>query len=285
MEVNEVSYHPKVSVLVSTYNGEKYIGDQLDSLIGQTYKNIHIYIRDDGSKDETYPILQKYVELYPDLISCNKGSNFGVIESFNHLMKSTSSELYATCDQDDIWLPDKIMKQVKIYKDRLMENEEPFMCFSDPVLHIDGSETELRLSDVQAMNIKPLLTDYRNLVAMNAVPGCTMLFCDYAKKLYLGSIASGFIMHDHLIAVLVAKSGKLIFSEDKQIIYRQHENNVVGSKGFSIAYFFQRLGNLKKIIRHDMLILRALDSGIFEKIDYFFRKLYLNLLRFNGKGG
>jgi rhamnosyltransferase len=271
-----------VSILVSTYNGEKYITEQLDSLIVQSYKNIHIYIRDDGSKDGTYSILQRYAALYPDLISISKGSNLGVIGSFNHLMESTSSDLYATCDQDDIWLPNKIMEQVKAYKTNFSLDDSPFMCFSDPILYKNSIRSDISLSDVQLMNIRLLISSYKNLIAMNPVAGCTMLFCNNAKRLYSRSMGNGHIMHDHLMAVLVSLHGKIVFCNKEHVLYRQHDFNVLGNKDTSVRYFLNRLANIFSLVKHDLELLNTVNSNFIDKTAHIFRKVYLNVRRFGG---
>ena len=104
----------KVVILLSTYNGEKYLKEQLDSLLNQTYKNIDIYIRDDGSKDETVNIIKKYQNEY-DNIHLEEGKNLGFIKSFFELLKNGDEnvDIYSYCDQDDIWEEDKIERAVK----------------------------------------------------------------------------------------------------------------------------------------------------------------------------
>lgn len=270
----------EVSILVSTYNGEKYIAEQLDSLIVQSYKNMHIYIRDDGSTDGTYSILQRYAELYPDLISISKGSNLGVIGSFNHLMESTSSELYATCDQDDIWMPNKIMEQVEIFENSSLAEGSPFMCFSDPVIYQVSTESEIVLSDIQSMNVEKLMSNYKNLIAMNPVAGCTMLFCDKAKELYLSASQNRTVMHDHLMAVIVSLHGGLVFCDKQHVLYRQHGQNVLGNKDTSIRYLLNRLVNICSLFKHDLVLLNTVNSNFSDKISHIFRKIYLNVRRF-----
>jgi len=271
---------PKVAVLISTFNGETYIFDQLNSVMKQSYRNFHIYVRDDGSTDKTVSLLEKFSRAHPEMVSIYVGANLGVINSFNDLIADVDSDLYATCDQDDIWLPEKIMDQVNLYRHRRLSNNNPFMCFSDPCLYVAGEQTGARLSDIQAMNIDGLVKNYKNLIAMNPVAGCTMLFCDVAKKLYLTSTACGWVMHDHLMAVLVCRLGELDFCNSKHVLYRQHSANVVGNKDTSMRYLFSRLKDIRMMIEHDRLLLNAVDSSDYDKILHVYRKVILNLFRF-----
>lgn len=273
---------PMVAILISTYNGEKYIKEQLESIVNQSYKNFEIHLRDDGSTDKTVAIVKQFFKNYPNKFFFYQGANLGAIGSFNHLISHVNSELYATCDQDDIWLPEKIMDKVKIYKTGFSSIDSPFMCFSDPVIYKDSTISNITLSDVQSMNVKLLISSYKNLIAMNPVAGCTMLFCDNAKKLYSRSIGNGLIMHDHLMAVIVSLHGRLVFCDKQHVLYRQHGQNVLGNKDTSITYFLNRLANIYSLVKHDLELLNTVNSNFSDKTAHIFRKIYLNVRRFGG---
>ena len=197
-------------------------------------------------------------------------------------MESTSSELYATCDQDDIWMPNKIMEQVEIFENSSLAEGSPFMCFSDPVIYHASTESEIVLSDIQSMNVEKLMSNYKNLIAMNPVAGCTMLFCDKAKELYLSSSEKRTVMHDHLMAVIVSLHGGLIFCDKQHVLYRQHGQNVLGNKDTSIRYLLNRLANICSLFKHDLVLLNTVNSNFSDKISHIFRKIYLNVRRFGG---
>ncbi|HFL3236591.1 TPA: glycosyltransferase, partial [Clostridioides difficile] len=105
---------PKVCVMLSTYNGEKYIDEQIESLLAQSQVDLHIHIRDDGSYDGTVQKVREYAKSYPDQIHVTEGENVGVIGSFFELMLQTSTvyDFYAFCDQDDVWKPYKLSRAV-----------------------------------------------------------------------------------------------------------------------------------------------------------------------------
>ena len=102
----------KVDILLATYNGERFLQKQIDSILQQTYSNFTIYIRDDGSKDGTIKIIKDYAQKYPNKILFIEDilGNLGVTQNFNELMKYSSANYIAFSDQDDIWLPQKIEK-------------------------------------------------------------------------------------------------------------------------------------------------------------------------------
>ena len=102
----------KVQILMSTYNGEDYIREQLDSILAQSYPDVDILIRDDGSKDDTFVILKEYEERHSN-IKAFQGENLGINKSFFELLKKSQGDYIGFCDQDDYWLPEKIEKAVQ----------------------------------------------------------------------------------------------------------------------------------------------------------------------------
>ena len=120
----------KVQILLSTYNGEKFVEEQIESLLNQDYQNINILIRDDGSKDQTKSIIKRYKTNYPEKISVMDDSNIGVKKSFMKLIEqaSESADYIVFCDQDDYWEPKKISRLVEVMEKE--DQEIPLMYFS-----------------------------------------------------------------------------------------------------------------------------------------------------------
>ncbi|RKJ51146.1 glycosyltransferase [bacterium 1XD42-54] len=126
---------PEVAILLSTYNGQKYIREQIDSILGQTYPGIRIYVRDDGSTDDTADILNVYAK--DRKIVFFKGENIGYINSYFKLLKECGkADYYAWCDQDDIWVPKKMERAVdcleldrRNYQDTI-DGHKPVLYFS-----------------------------------------------------------------------------------------------------------------------------------------------------------
>lgn len=123
-----------VQVLLSTYNGEQYIVEQIESILNQSYEDLSILIRDDGSRDQTVEKIRIYTLKYPERVRLIKGHNIGVISSFRFLLEEAESghSFYAFCDQDDVWLPHKVEKAVNTLN-KLVENE-PLMHFTSTYL-------------------------------------------------------------------------------------------------------------------------------------------------------
>ena len=103
-----------LAILMSTFNGEKYLKEQIDSLLNQEYEAFDIYIRDDGSTDQTVSILENYEHIYPNiyLLKDTQG-NIGVFKSFMYLLSQVHADYYMFCDQDDVWLSNKISMSMK----------------------------------------------------------------------------------------------------------------------------------------------------------------------------
>ena len=125
----EEQNNPKVIICMSTYNGEKYVKEQIESLLNQTYKNLEIYVRDDGSKDNTINILEEYEK--NNKIHFIKGNNVGVVKSFYECLKEAydNAEYFAYCDQDDKWHEDKIKRAISKLKKE--NQEQPLLYFSE----------------------------------------------------------------------------------------------------------------------------------------------------------
>lgn len=119
----------KVVILMSTYNGEKYIEEQLESLLNQTYSDIKIFIRDDGSKDRTKEIIKQFLQKSKNIFLI-EGENIGFINSFFELLNiSDTADYYAYCDQDDVWMEDKIERAVKFLEKS--DSNKPVLYFSN----------------------------------------------------------------------------------------------------------------------------------------------------------
>lgn len=222
----KVESNMKVVVLMSTYNGEKYLKEQIDSILNQSIKNIELIIRDDGSKDSTRKILREYSE-ESDRIKVIFGENIGVEKSYRELLKySVEADYFAFCDQDDIWLDNKIEKAI----------EEMNVIKNEPVLYY---------SEVKAVNnnMEIILTSHYTGIdtlgsSFNTTPviGCTVLFNNILKR-YIEKygIAENIIMHDlYMYRLCLAIGGHIIHDKNSYIMYRQHENNVVGISSSSL---------------------------------------------------
>ncbi len=215
---------PLVTIVLSTYNGDRYLQEQIDSLLSQTYKNIKILIRDDGSTDGTYEILKNYASKNKN-IEVVFEKNIGVVASFLRLvaMASSESEFISFCDQDDVWAPEKIARAVS-----LLKQYDP----DTPLLYCGAVE----IVDKELQHIRYGRTPSRKLTINNAIveniaTGCTSVINKPAINLIVdcGVSANNISMHDWWMYILISTFGTVVFDKKSKIKYRQHENNVVGS--------------------------------------------------------
>ena len=213
----------KVAVLMSTYNGEKYIQEQLDSLMNQKDVELKIYIRDDESKDNTVKIIESNYDKLN--IKLYKGKNVGPAKSFMELIKKCDKDFdyYAFCDQDDYWKEDKIISAINIMK-KSGENNIPKVYYSN----VDIVDKNLNF-----MN-KGLINEFNTTNTMymikNPCIGCTEIF-NKALMEKLKFSENNIIMHDWwILKSCVCLNGIICKDDNSYIKYRQHENNVVGGK-------------------------------------------------------
>ena len=231
----------KVQVLMSTYNGERFLREQLQSLLNQTYPNLEILIRDDGSRDATASILQEYANKYSN-VHVYLEENVGAVHSFFWLLSRCDADYAAFCDQDDVWLPEKVERAVE----KLQRVKGPGLYCSNKIL----VDSNLRvISDNKGQKLRP---GFGNAVVESICTGCTALL---NRELVLDiqkHIPRNAIIHDWWCYLAASYTGRVIFDERAFIWYRQHEHNVIGaSAGFwdvvkaKAAYLKKSRGKLK----------------------------------------
>lgn len=213
----------QVVILLATYNGEKFIREQLDSILNQTYTNFKLRIRDDGSKDKTVSILQEYAEK-DSRISYYTGENLRAAGCFYDLIcNSADADYYAFCDQDDVWEENKL--EVAITQLEKGNKEVPTLYLSNLKV------VDEKLNFLKNRHEKPIKTDskYYPLVEFLAV-GCTQVFNKKALELVRNHLPGNKILHDAWMFLSCSFFGKIIYDFEPHILYRQHSNNVVGHK-------------------------------------------------------
>ena len=213
----------KIMVLLSTYNGEKYISEQIESVLCQQGVDVHIVARDDGSQDETINILKRISTL--ENITVIEGQNIGVVGSFFTLMHEAvchNIDYFAFCDQDDVWKNDKL----KVATDILSGHG------NEPALYMSSFQmVDENLHSIQTNMSRPNIS-VEGALASNCATGCTMVF---NKKLLEKSLISNYddvLMHDYwMYMVCLLTGGYIYYDETPHIYYRQHGNNVIGGTG------------------------------------------------------
>ena len=236
-----------IDILLATYNADKYIAQQIDSILTQTYEDFKIIISDDGSKDNTISIINKYISKHSDKITLLPFTkNLGVKENFNYLLKNSNSEYIAFSDHDDIWIENKL--EVSIKKLKQIENNSPALIYSDKSL-VDEKIHLISLSSNKTENLKADNFKLNKLLVQNTASGCTIMINKKLKDI-IGDIPDEAIMHDHYIMLIASIFGKIEYIDKPLILYRQHENNVIGGKKYNLTYAFNKLfEGRKKIVK------------------------------------
>lgn len=211
-----------ITVLLSTYNGEKFLREQIDSLLQQEGVNIQILARDDGSSDSTISILEEYANKYSNF-NYYHNVNFGPAKSFLDLIKNApDTDYYALCDQDDYWDKDKL--KIAITKLKELDETVPNLYYSNLRI-VDENLTFYRLShegEFSNPNKYSALTE-------NLCTGCTAVFNRTAQILLKNHMPKACTMHDTWIYILCKFLGNAVYDQEAHISYRQHGGNVVGA--------------------------------------------------------
>jgi glycosyltransferase involved in cell wall biosynthesis len=223
---------PEVEVLLATYNGARFLREQLDSILAQDYGNIRVLVRDDGSSDGTVEILDQYAKRFPSCfrVMPTSAPTGSAKNNFLLLMKASTAEYICFTDQDDVWLPDKVSrtKQAMDQLESRWGTKAPLLVFTD--LHVvDDKLTILHKSFWAHMNIDPDRMDrLAALMVQSVVTGCTAMLNRPLLELSLRMPDEAF-MHDRWIGLLASSMGKSSGVRVPTVLYRQHEHNVLGT--------------------------------------------------------
>lgn len=251
----------QVAICMATYNGGKYIGQQIESIIHQTYSDWRLFIRDDGSNDNTIDVIREYavtlgekIVLINDGKQSTKSSKGNFANALSWITSYYDFKYYMFCDQDDVWLDDKIEKSLRAIQQAEKENDEPILLHTDLKV-VDAQLNVLGESFVKYRALNPDVRDVNHLLIQNNITGCTMMWNQKLNELI--DISSECVaMHDWWFSLTAACFGKIIYLNEPTILYRQHSANVVGAtKVNSLAFIINRLlGNnhVKKTILEAM---------------------------------
>lgn len=233
----------KIEVLMATYNGEKYLKEQIESILNQTYENIKLIISDDCSQDGTRDILKEY-ENNDRVKLIFQEKNLGYIKNFEFLLSQVQEEYYMLSDQDDIWKPEKIEKSIKTLKTR-----EADLVFGDLEV-VDENLNTIYPSFNNYMKLTKKIESFEFEVELNylynCITGCTVL----SRRKFIKDIIpipnkSKYVAHDHWMGLIISTKGKLVYMPEKLIKYRQHGDNEIGTE--KISHKFTKLDDVRKL--------------------------------------
>lgn len=261
----------KVCVFLSSYNGEKYIKEQIKSVLNQIDVNIKLVIRDDGSSDNTCSVIQSF--LGDDRVVLIKGQNEGYGKSFLKIVyfNDYKADFYAFCDQDDIWLPDKLIRAVHM----LNEVDNEIKLYASALQRVDEN-----LFYLKKQTFRNLRITLESEFVRHRLSGATFVFNDnlynQIKNIYKENIDCS---HDKLLTIIcILLGGRIVFDEESRILFRRYENNTsIDNKAIlykvfnDINYFISRPKEARKLAA-SLLEWRKYDqinTDILKKISHY----------------
>lgn len=240
-----------VTVLMSTYNGQSYLSEQLDSILNQTYDEVNLLVRDDGSTDNTIQILKTYANINISRMKWYQGDNLGCGKSFFQLvLDAPISDYYAFSDQDDFWENDKLQKAIDVISQYPQDIPALYCSKANPV---NENLEQYQYREIP-MDITP---SFGNALTMDIAPGCTFVFNKKLLIEFRKMDINDIDIHDwSLYRVVTAMGGIVYYDKTSYIKYRQHSKNVIGYQSTVIQHWKGRIKRFKnkeyRTIRHQM---------------------------------
>jgi hypothetical protein len=281
---------PTIDILLSTFNGQKYLGSLLDSIEKQTNTSWRLIVRDDGSSDSSKDILDSFRQNHPEKMHVfhDDGENVGPRDSYGILLKHSDALYCMFCDQDDVWLPDKIDCTYEKMKEMEKDPLAPTLVYTDLTVVNDTLEI-IADSFFKYQNIGVRLDcDKYYLAYKNPAAGCTIMINRSAVRIVqpLGAKA---IMHDWWITIGCHAKGAIACVNKPTVLYRQHKGNLLGAEEIKATGFLSYLdrqvsswGRLQRILaQHRRHIAQAKEAGVF--FNFSFSPLIYYLKIFCGK--
>lgn len=264
-----------IAILMAVYNGGRYLKEQIDSIIGQSYSNWLLYIHDDGSTDDSLSIIQDYINMDRRIVLTEGGQkHLGPAMAFMDLLDKVESNLYMFCDQDDVWLKDKI--QISFDRYCSLERENIPIVIHTDVSVVDENLNILAKSYWKDINLNPdFINTYNYLCVGSYTNGNTMLFNKKAKELCF-PLLNNIIMHDLYVSSRVLKNGGVVEAiHNPLVLYRQHNLNVCGFKVGARNSIKNRLKDIKNVIRDNLKAYNSLKDYSFGSLFKYLKYKYL----------
>jgi glycosyltransferase involved in cell wall biosynthesis len=243
----------RVDILLATYNGSAFLEQQLESLVGQTYPHWHLWVRDDGSTDQTPALLAAFAQRWPQKVTVVSDTlgNLGIRGNFSCLMELSRAPYAMFCDQDDVWLPQKIEESLRVMQELEVRwgSAGPLLVYSNlSVMNRDGKEVAPSFWTYQFIDGHS--NRLNQLLVQNVVTGCTMLFNAPLRSLAL-PLPRQYALHDSWLGLVASCFGHLASIDQPLIRYRQHGANVVGAYAYSWSRLLVKLSRLWEVRRRE----------------------------------
>ncbi len=230
-----------IDILLATYNGERFLEEQILSILNQTYTDIQILVYDDHSNDDTSMIIDRFAKSHPELIKRIPSQHkYGSSGSFSHLLEHSTSKYIMFADQDDVWLPTKVEQTFNKMKE-IEKIGKPALVHSD-LRVVNAKLKEVNGSFWNYSCLFPSKASTLNrLLVQNVITGCSMMINrSLLEKAY--PIPEEALQHDWWMGLVAAAFGEIGIVEQPTLLYRQHGGNSIGAKKYSAAkYFWTRM--------------------------------------------
>ena len=232
-----------ISILMATYNGEKYVREQIESLFGQTVQDFTLYVSDDKSTDRTCEIIESYARRYPGriVLSRRQSNSGGAQNNFLDLMTAHKDDYVMLCDQDDVWLPNKI----ELTLDAMKQAEKEHGTKTPLLVHTELTATNADMTQKlgayhKLANLDCSRTALNYALVQNIAAGCTIMYNRALAELIVKPEYC--LMHDWWLFLIAAAFGKAVYLDRATILYRQHGGNSVGvCDTRKVNYIFHKL--------------------------------------------
>lgn len=239
-----------VNIILASYNGAEYITEQIRSILAQNNRDWKLYIYDDCSEDDTEQIVRGFMAENPDRIFFKRNeTNLGSTRNFlNGVLDSPAADYYMFCDQDDLWLKDKISLSLKLMHklEKRYGKDKPALVYTDAII-VDKGLNYINNSFIRTDRLKPKRTDISHLLMENKCLGCTELF-NAALMHKITIPRDGIRYHDWWVALIASSYGHIRYLHIPTLLYRQHGNNQVGQEKFK-TYIKRRSRDTSDIAR------------------------------------
>lgn len=241
-----------IDVLLATYNGELYVKEQISSILNQTFKDFKLYIRDDGSSDNTISIINEFSDERIVIINDFKKSS-GVGDNFRYLMEHSQSEYIVFSDQDDVWLPSKLQEMYLFAKDNFNDGIASLVYSSGYVVDSNLIKTGYLTCEYTTENSQDFL--FMN----GGVQGCASLI-NRKSLINILSLDFDWYMHDQAISLYIAFFGEIHQIRKPLFLYRQHSNNVLGYSDTTVLSKLIRVAKKRNMFVIDSKVCNSIIS-------------------------
>jgi len=278
--INNNTHSPSIAILMATYNGEKYLVEQLESILNQTCQDWHLYIHDDGSMDNTPRILTTYAGKHPQQITVlDYPPQGGALANFMSLLEHVEADYYMFSDQDDVWHPTKIEKSYLAMKDQEAKHPgKPIIVHTD-VRVVDSQLQLIHPSYREYGHIYPELVTSFNRCVINVTLGCAMLFNAKSRAISIDRPWRSALMHDGWVTTRTYAENGIVYAMPEALLeYRNHDNNTIGATDgsrFTVGYRIRHFAQMLKLNMKQYRMLRSAGYGSI--FTYYYNKFLLHI--------